>query len=921
MSLASPQASLSPSNGSRKRPYSAINDGIENSQEREIREDIGDVRDVSHTASFAIRVCRANAPATAFLTLPKALSASVYEKPFTLQPLRIIRRSQLPLSFLDTFSTKSTLPTDRLYSGTLLLLENEESNREGTGLDPQILLAKLDDALYAIERIQNEVLALCRLASWVKPTYFDGITSSRAQELALRKMGIVGKDCSHIRTKSTTLLGPVPWDDAERPTKQLKTSMAPPSITDTSTKSGIAAPDPKTVPKTPKQKARPAPPKAPEEPVKLQASSEVVFATLVKHYLEALYWSKNSLAFFTKGPLSRARASFSSSTDKKMLVRDLTAFLRSMLLEVKSMDKKYRDKLPEMIKSFPPVALSEDEDAPPSNTKKRKPKKPKLSKDGVYTFEEDYVRRWWTSDDSNPGGDHDDTPQDRMRRRLGDLRSRETFAQIILILEIMALEVVESTTSEQSVNNGDQDHEKSENKKPKKKPIDLNLILDLLLDKLSIWQSIELDTGARPKKDKGDISSDKPVDQDVLGTFCTEVIVPFYKSRLPKKTAEVIKKLSGRGDSPKRKQKPKPKRGDPISRGKPPSNERRGLQKTNSDTQAVFRPPSLIRSATDSFIKRETSEVPLSAIPQLKSSRPPSRSRQPSITLQRLNRRQVDLSALSAASEAKLKRKATIDDELKEAITALKKPNRGLAIKDYVEASEQRVFASTSKRKQHPARRILQNVENVQVMATPRNVRKVNALAAKSIEHENHRDQMPLPSSSVVPASSIRPRGQPSGSQEKLHRFHPYARPSGTVTETPSRGPAKSTMFFSSTIGGTPNGKQTVSAFKIPSSAIKTMDRVTGIDQTPSKDRCQQPLSSTGRVNVFAPNVQTPSKSRSYPLKDTVISTPVKSNASDGEAASVNKIEGTKEMENRDETRDMSIYDALGWNDEIDELA
>lgn len=926
MSSASSQTFLPLSNGSRKRDSSTL-DNVEKSQEGEVREDNKGARDVSHIESFTIRVCIGLKFSCALLTDQQPCPSSVYDKPFTLTPLRLLRRSQVPLSFLDTSSGQSAIPLNRLFSITLPLLENEAPDGQVAWLDTTLLLARLesDSSLYAIERLHSEVYALCKLASWVKTTTFDDITPASARDLALRKMGVAPNDGKDKWWTSAILPDPVQSDDVGRPAKRVKLHMLPPSASQNPfTKSGVAASESRTVAKAPRKKTKHSPSKAPEEQLKLQASSEVVFATLVKQYLEALYWSKNSLAFFTKGPLSRARASFSASTDDNMLLAGLVAFLRSMLLEVKSMDKKYRDKLPEMIKAFPPTALSEEEDAPPSTTKRRKPKKPKLSKDGVYPFEEDYVKRWWTSDDSGHGRRRqDDTREDIVRRRLADLRSRETFAQIILILEITALETSDSVQSEQ-YNKETQEDDQSEKKKPKKKLVDLNLLLDLLLDKLSIWQSIEHDTGARQKKstNAGDISMEKPVDQDILGIFCTEVIVPFYKSRLPKKAAEVIKKLSGQAGSPDKKRTSKPKPGEPVSKDKVPQKEHRRLQKTTSDTQAMFRPPSLMRSATDSFIKREASEVPLSAFPQLKDSRPPSRSRQPSVQLQHLNRRQVDLNSLSTSSEAKLKRKAAIEDELKDAITAIKKPNRNLAIKDYNEATEQRAFARTSKRKQHPARRILQNVENVQVMATPRNVRKVNVFPEKSTEQTAHEpgDDMLPPSSSCVPASTVRPRSQGSGNREKADQFHPHSKHSSAIAETPSRGSAKNTSFLHFTVSGTPDGKQSISAFKIPSSAIKAMDRVTGIEQTPSKNRLGQPP-LVRKSDAFTHIMQTPSKQRSPDTAEAVTLTPVQSTMSADRTGMGGVDENAKESEGRAEKPNESIYDALGWNDDVDELA
>ena len=306
--------------------------------------------------------------------------------------------------------------------------------------------------------------------------------------------------------------------------------------------------------------------------------------------------------------------------------------------------------------------------------------------------------------------------------------------------------------------------------------------------------------------------------------------------------------------------------GEPISKHKLPQNDRRKLQKIASDTQTLRRPPSLVRAATDTLIKRETSETPLSAIPHLKDSRPPSRSRQPSAQLQHLNRRQVDLNTISAATEAKLKRKAIIEEELKEAITTLKKPNRGLAIKEFVEASEQRTFAS--KRKKDVAeRRVLQSVRNVQVLATPKHERKIDALAMESQKKEPVLVDPPC-SGEFVPASVMKPNTR-----------IPPSTAYSVIADTPSRGPAKTVSFFgTAAVAGTPErSTQGVSSFRIPSSAVKSMDRVAGITQTPSKDCIDRSITATTVVT------KTPSKM------------------------------------NKDQRE--SIYDALGWNDDVDELA
>lgn len=113
---------------------------------------------------------------------------------------------------------------------------------------------------------------------------------------------------------------------------------------------------------------------------------------------------------------------------------------------------------------------------------------------------------------------------------------------------------------------------------------------------------------------------------------------------------------------------------------------RKTLERVLTDeASAPRRPqPSLSRSATDSIIpglKRETSDISLAAIPVDRGGiqRP-----------KRFNQREVDLSAVSQATEAKLKKKANVEQELKGAIAALKRPNPRLAVKELVESAERR---------------------------------------------------------------------------------------------------------------------------------------------------------------------------------------------------------------------------------------
>lgn len=111
---------------------------------------------------------------------------------------------------------------------------------------------------------------------------------------------------------------------------------------------------------------------------------------------------------------------------------------------------------------------------------------------------------------------------------------------------------------------------------------------------------------------------------------------------------------------------------------------------------------SLMRSATAPIVpglKREASEAPsLSSIPtadaqSLEAKRPGV------LSSKRFSQREVDFSSLAAPEvNPKAKKQAKIEMELKEAISALKKPNRELVGKDIVETAEKRTASASHAR-------------------------------------------------------------------------------------------------------------------------------------------------------------------------------------------------------------------------------
>jgi DNA replication regulator SLD3 len=113
-------------------------------------------------------------------------------------------------------------------------------------------------------------------------------------------------------------------------------------------------------------------------------------------------------------------------------------------------------------------------------------------------------------------------------------------------------------------------------------------------------------------------------------------------------------------------------------------------------------PPTLTRSATVSAVpglKREADECSPWTVPAKDSQPPMNVCRGGVLKSKRFSQREIDMSFTTIATNvesAKSQRRSRVEEELKEAITTLKRPNRGLAIKEFVETAERRVLAGSN---------------------------------------------------------------------------------------------------------------------------------------------------------------------------------------------------------------------------------
>ncbi|KAG9238721.1 DNA replication regulator SLD3-domain-containing protein [Amylocarpus encephaloides] len=722
----------------------------------------------------------------------KPYPTTVFVKPRTLQPLMLLPRSRLPLAFLDFTPSANALPQSRLFETHIKILELEER----MGNQPMLLIARLEDGrtLYAAEREDRGLYVLCQLGSWVNMQQLRDIAvvSRQDSEKGLRQSS------THEREDAlpTTTLESRKYDTKKRLAIEAIQSMVkrPPSAIWTNSQACHSQPpDLETqVMESQTQCLLTEYPAVVEAAIEVAAppSSTDVFDSLRTQYLESLYLSKASLAYFAKGPISRARAAFHLDYDSTLEMKDLVSFLESLVLTTNVLDKKYREGLPtcvSMIDIHDHSANDANEAA--SKRKRRKSTKVKLGKNGLFPSEEPLIRKWWSNHDDDaesrgPGV----TREDLTKHRIAELRVRETQLQLIVVLEVLALQPLASQDGEAaeelplaSLPTG---KTQSKEKQPKSKKTDrLAMLIDVHIDRLCIWQSIRLEASKPPDADSqiqdtsSALQASKNTD-NVLRDFCVEVIAPFFSARLPERCAMINRKLGGPvAISPPRPRLSKsssfsvaPSRPGAATKRPVPVKPRRSLQRVLTDERerrSISRGPeramSLLRSATMPAIpsiKRENSEAPsLSGIPYA-ASQTVEGNRSGVIKSKQLARREVDLGSLVPSISSKASKQARIEVELKNAISALKKPNRELAGKDIVETAERRSATTSHIRK---SRKPVGNplFQGVQITATPKANRTKNTLYKPMSQSAQSQPSLEM---EMIPLSSI-PRVQQSVSK------------------------------------------------------------------------------------------------------------------------------------------------------------
>ena len=184
--------------------------------------------------------------------------------------------------------------------------------------------------------------------------------------------------------------------------------------------------------------------------------------------------------------------------------------------------------------------------------------------------------------------------------------------------------------------------------------------------------------------------------------FCREKLTSrSYASRVPELVRRIASKMGVSFDvSPKKHRLTSSKKkavapGTKVQRLHQAKVKRPLLAQALVNDKENTRPPSLLRSATDSFLL--STKRGKSATPSILQDNRRALSRSNSIVqTKQVAQREVDMRAIAKFNETKSRKKVDTEQSLKEAIAALKKPNRGLAIKDYVDEADQRRSSAAS---------------------------------------------------------------------------------------------------------------------------------------------------------------------------------------------------------------------------------
>ncbi|KAL6868486.1 DNA replication regulator SLD3 domain-containing protein [Trichoderma novae-zelandiae] len=831
---------------------------------------------------------------------------NLHVPPRVLHPLMLLPREHLPLAYIDFAASHGDFPQSRFYESYIHILDLESR----LGPAPIVLIARneLRGTVYALERQSNGLYVLCKLAPWAD---LESLAQKATAVRYERLFPVKTERMEHPNGEAFT----TPQLHVEQKKKRaaieaIQSQMRKRVRSQSVSTVGIMTKEEDTQEPESLLSQLPSPDMSSEQvplpgsedninPGTMTNSAEGVFEGIRTQYFDALYKSMGSLAYFAKGPLSRARSTFHLDLESNLDMADLIDFLKSLVLTTVQIDKKYRESIPEIITKLKDRIDSSDE----GRKRKRKPKKMKLGKSGLYPLEDEDVMRWWAANKPESNDEGPITPS-QVKSHVSILRTRETKLQMILIMEILALEPLKAAGESGEANlpalpgaadSGDLLENILHPAPKKRNKHNLPVLLDVHADRLTIWQSTASDEqllleDAPSSQTPLDGSLDNKASSEPLRDFCVDVIIPFFSARLPELCDSISRKLGGpiiiapvKAKSMKRPPGLRDLKPGTVAGRPQPPNPRKTLQRALSTEQqnrrSISRGPSnaiaLLRSATSTTlptIKRESLDAagPMSLLPTDSQRRAQSLSRS---------------NSMNNPFDARASKKAEVETELKEAISALRKPNREVVGKAMAEADERRASASLAPKrlKRAPLRGALASA--VQVKATPANNRFKNMMPIKSNESQTFSEGF----DELIPPSSVT-------------AFVPSTGKRPALRETYKRSPSPAT----DAVGDTP----TKSSAK-PSFIRRPLNEPPLYP--PSSPAMQRTAASEDLV--VTDGVVKPARTSAYEAAD-LMETPIKKTPQ--QRIDLYATPQTKQQESKGKSA--SIFDRLGWNDDFDDL-
>ena len=877
-------------------------------------------------------------------------------------PIFRILKHQLPLAYLDALPEASYVPSRMLFRSAISNLQNDGPREAGS----HVLIARpeANERLYAVERIEEDAYLACLLAPWVTEDYFrTGHQVQTPKELlnrllarqqlfetskSSRRDGRDGDTVAAVRgsprkpknprgilarmsilqpsrlrldggsQKAQEMGRPSQVEDVD----EIQSVLSQPSnIIESVTEDAPITADISTAicsehdgSAAPLLDESGAPQETGDVSGRVTDPQEI-FTNLRRHYLETLYLSKTPLAYFAKGPLARARSQFLASSSLDPRLYDLADFYRESIIPSKKLDLKYRDSISQILQASSSPHTPSRAAGLGASSKQKGSKLRKIGKDGLYPTEKEFVIGWWhgarVKGTSHPTADSHTL---EMKSLIAYLRHREIEMQILLGLEALALEStwqaramdkVSDSAAKQDPSGRDDKSELANIPRTIKKKRDLRSELDLLVDRLCIWHTVSIGETLNSLDEKqvreGDPDSRS---KDKLRDFCTDVVVPFYASRLPEQAKAICLKLGGPEISPKRSRSAmtkasKPPRVPPhvAFKGERGLIPRPTLERVLSEDQGLRHasPPVLARSCITTSIpnvKRESTEP---------GQRPDSRG-----GMQRsasFANREVDLVADARCHVLKRRKLANLaqqKQELDAAISALKRPNRGRAAQEIFEEWESRKVVAKD-----PAKR---SRLGVQVDATPKKGAVIGANAGKDSSRPARTVENDLGLSAheiSIPSSTTRPCRHGQGDVNPRPFVEGQAAISA-VHETPSRG----SMKKSDPLGLLTSSRQ-LSSSHLGLSGHASPVQATPPDSRPGGEMVVDVQNTPMRMlKSHKPVAFTPLKRSQVVVEDLfkdALEIPEKA------CQAMDRVMGNG--------RELSIYDSLGWNDDFDDLA